>query len=197
MLRVLFLAVIGCLSIAPVQARQADGSHWLESISTLPRAVIQSPQDFARAVRERSTSPHYVRILVNGGPGYAGWVSCMPGEDLNRAVRREYDLASDREGMDRAADIAIARADRTFTFSDASALGIVMPTFSDADLTAVRAKLAPFSNDELRAGFSLSPWGGLHAYFRNRKDRDAAACVLIERHLSPGIADRTGSIYID
>jgi len=197
MFRFLVLAAMSYLWVTPTCAQEAGGNKNADSISPLPRGVVQPAERFARAVQELSTSPHYVRIQINAGPGDPGSVSCLPGEDLNVAIRREYNLPSNPEGIARAARIAIASPDRTFTFSNASALQIVMPTFSEADLIRVRSTLASYSNDELRAGFSLSPWGRLHAYFRNRKDRDAAACVLIERNLSPGIADLTASIYID
>lgn len=197
MFRFLVSAAIGFAWISPAHAQHADGNALRDSISMPSRDVAQAPEAFARAVREMSTSPHYVRIRVNDGPGNLGWTSCLPGQELNLAIRREHNLPADQEGIAEAARIAIAHSDRTFTFLNAHALEIVMPKFSEADLIRIRTRLAPLSNDELRAGFSLSPWGRLHEYFRNSKDRDAAACVLIERHMSPGIADLTASIYID
>jgi len=196
MFRYFVLAAIWFPWISPAHAQHAVNHPSADSMSMLLPEVTQSPEAFARAVRDTSTAPRYVRIKVNGGPETSGRLSCILGSDLNLAIRREHNLSSDDDAIEQAARIATANPDHTFMFANASALEIVMPKFSQADFARIRSELAPLSNDELRAGFSLKPWGTLHQHFRTDKDRAAAACVLIERHMSPGLADRTGSLYI-
>lgn len=190
MIRYFVLAALLLASAAGALAQHAQGSP-------LAPQVSQSAASFARAVQEMSSAPHYVRVVVRGSADPTGVVSCVAGWDLNVAIRREYSLPSTAEGMQKASEIAIARTDRTFLFTNAAALALVMPTFSDQDLSEAPAGLASLSEQELRAGFSLSPWGHLHEHYRNRKQRDAAACVLIERGMSPGIDDRSRAVYID
>jgi len=196
MFRYFVLAAIWFPWMLSAQAQHADSYPPVDSTAMLLPEVTQSAESFACAVRDTSTAPRYVRIKVHGGPGNPGWLSCVLGGDLNFAIRREHNLSPDDDGIEQAASIAAANPDHTLTFANASALEIVIPKFSQADLARVRSKLAAFSDDELRAGFSLKPWGALHQYFRAEKDRDAAACVLIERHMSPGLADMAGLVYI-
>jgi hypothetical protein len=67
-------------------------------------------------------------------------------------------------------------------------------TYSEDELRAARAFLAPLSTDELKDKFS--------SLLANRRldttgyARDAIACVLTERGLSPALADISGQVYV-
>jgi hypothetical protein len=81
-----------------------------------------------------------------------------------------------------------------FRFQRQAALANVRVHYTEADLAATRALLAPLADDEVKAKFS-SPYA---------KDRlptqgyttDALACALIERGFSPHRADRSGQVFV-
>lgn len=102
----------------------------------------------------------------------------------------------DAEGVRQATALAMSNTAHRFTFSIEAALRNIPVSFSPEELVDVRARLAPLSNQELRDGFGASPWGKLHDAFRDRRFRDAAACVLKERGLSPYVADMTSAVTI-
>lgn len=154
------------------------------------------PLDYAGALAEVSTAPHYVRIVLEDSDGKAHQ-TCVFGGSLNLAIRLENGLLADRDGIKKATDIALANTERRFRFTNAQAIAVLPLTFSDADLAAAKAKLAQLSDAQLREGFRLMPWGVLHASFRRPPERDAAACALIEQGWSVGVTDIARSLYID
>ena len=125
----------------------------------------------------------------------------MTADVLLAAIHREYDIPFNESGSSNAQQVALSNTQHTFRFTKPSALASVPTTFSDSDLAFVREKLNGLSEAELRDGFSAS--GKLHSIYMPRPIKqtmayeDAIACVLIERGLSPWMADITGQIRID
>lgn len=155
-----------------------------------------APLDYAGALAEVSSAPHYVRVVIEDSDGKAH-TTCVFGGDLNLAIRLENGLPVNRESIKKAVEIALANTDRHFRFTNPAAIAAVPLTFSEADLAAAREKLAPLSNAQLREGFARMPWGALHASFRKSPEREAAACALIEQGWSVGVNDITWTLYID
>jgi len=157
----------------------------------------QSEQSFAHALGEVSSAPHYVQIWLAENASDPGQLTCVFGADLNLAIRREMHIAASSDGIVQAKEIALKNRERRFRFTQPDALAAIQPTFSEADLDAARARLAPLSNDQIRAGLRFSPWGALHKEYANPRDQAAAACVLIERGMPPRRGDLPSALYVD
>jgi hypothetical protein len=157
---------------------------------------FQTTENFSKALSDASSSPYYVRIFLED-PNGGIQLTCVLGGDLNLAIRREYGLSASLDGIRKATEIAMANDKRIFLFSNPSAAQAVPLRFSRDDLTAVRSKLTAFSDGELRERFGKVSLGALNKDFRNSLDRDAAACILIERGMSPRVADISNILYIE
>lgn len=157
-------------------------------------APVQSRQSYEAAIHNTSTSPSYVLIsIIDSDTGQAKPV-CTTANLLLGAIHREYGLGYDAAGLSKAAEIALESKDHVFRFHQQAALDNIPVRYSDQDLAAARTLLAPLSKEELRAKFS-----SLYRDARVPTDgyaRDAIACVLIERGLSPGMADISGQVYV-
>lgn len=117
---------------------------------------LQSSEQYAKAVADTSTAPHYVQIFLKGTEGEIR-ETCILGWNLNLAIRLEYGISSDLDGIRKAAEIALANSERQFNFENPAAKAVVPIIFSEDDLNAVRKKLATLSDTQVRQGFSLSP----------------------------------------
>jgi hypothetical protein len=157
---------------------------------------LQAQELFADAVADASTSPHYVQYFFETEDGKSH-ATCTLGWNLNLAIRIEHGIPSNRGGIRAAAEIAFSSPDRKFRFKEPAARAALPITFSDEELDVARKNLAGFSDGDVREGFSLRPWGALHASLRTARERDAAACALIERGFAPGLADRINTLYIN
>jgi hypothetical protein len=176
----------------------AEARAWCAEPAPVARPVIrQSAQSFARALGEASTAPHYVQIWIAENENEPGQLTCVFGEDLNLAIRREMRIAANSDGIAQAKEIALKNRERRFHFTQPDALAAIKPTFSEADLDAARAHLAPLSDDQIRAGLRFSPWGALHKEYASPHVQAPAACALIERGMSPGRGDRAPALYVD
>jgi hypothetical protein len=176
----------------------AAAPTWCAQPTPDARPVIrQSEQSFAQALDEFSSAPHYVQIWLAENASEPGQLTCVFGEELNLAIRMEMHIAASPDGIVQAKEIALKNRERRFRFTQPDALAVIKPTFSEADLDAARARLAPLSNDQIRAGLRLSPWGSLQKEYANQHDQAATACALIERGMSPGRGDRVPALYVD
>jgi hypothetical protein len=176
----------------------AAGRTWCAQPTPDARPVIrQSEQSFAQALGEVSSAPHYVQIWLAENASDPGQLTCVFGWDLNLAIRREMHIAASSDGIVQAKEIALKNRERRFRFTQPDALAAIKPAFSEADLDAARARLAPLSNDQIRAGLRFGSTGSLHEEYANRRDQAAAACALIERGMSPGMGDRVHALYVD
>jgi hypothetical protein len=162
--------------------------------ASLGMAAEQSRESYEDAFRTISTSPAYVLItLVDARSGQAR-PACVNANFLLGAIGREYELGNDAAGRARAVEIALQAKEHVFRFQRQAALDNVAVGYSDAELKAARDFLAPLSLDELKDKFSS-------LYANRRLDsrgyaKDAIACVLIERGLSPHVADISGQVYV-
>lgn len=160
----------------------------------------QSRASFEAAIRNHSTAPPYVLIIVIDERSKAVRSTCTTVNLLLGAIHREYGLDFDDVGSAKTEEIALSHLDHAFTFSRQEALANIPVWYSAADLAAIRAKLAPLTLDQLREGFSSH--GKLHSLYQvkdwewHRAYRDATACVLIERGLSPGLGDRSDQLWL-
>ena len=155
----------------------------------------QSQASFEAAIRNSySTAPSYVLVEVVDARTESTRSTCTTVNLLLGAIRREYDLGSDKAGVSKAIEIAQSNKTHVFRFAKEDALNNIPVKYSNSDLVGIRAQLAPLSTDELRAGFARA--GKLHALYRNDASRDAVACVLIERGLSPGMGDRVPILWL-
>jgi hypothetical protein len=158
------------------------------------RITVQSRESYEAAVRNRSTSPSYVMISVAGGGTEPAKVICTTANFILGAIHREYALGYDAAGVLKATEIALANSNHIFTFSQPSARANIPMNYSEDDLAAARKLFAPIPTDELKRQFSsLSRESRLPT---NGYNRDAMACTLIERGLSPRLSDLSGQVYI-
>jgi hypothetical protein len=161
---------------------------------------LQSQASFEAAVRNQSTAPPYVLITVVDARSEETRSICTTVNLLLGAIHREYGIQSDREGQVRAQQIALANKNHVFRFTTHEALANIPLYYSQDDLAFVRTDLQALSVSQLREGFSA--FGKLHSIYhvspmeRSRAYRDATACVLIERGLSPGMGCRSGRLWL-
>jgi hypothetical protein len=178
---------------------------WLTSIALMSSSLsaaepIQSQQSFEAAIRDQSTAPLYVLITVVDDRSKSQRLTCTTSNLLLGAIYREYGLRYDKDGKIEAERIAFGNRAHVFHFSKPKALKNIPVYFHENDLRAIRSKLASLSIEQLRSGFSAT--GELHSIYqvtpwkRHRAYRDATACALIERGLSPGLGDRSGQLWL-
>jgi len=157
-------------------------------------AVMQSRESYEAAFRGMSMSPPWVLIsIVDNETGKARPV-CTTANLVLGAIHFEYGLGNSNGEWQKAVEIAVKAEDHAFRFRQPAALANIPVGYSEAELAAARSFLAPYSPDELKSRFaSLYPESRLDM---RGYSRDAIACALIERGLSPRTADITGQIYI-
>jgi hypothetical protein len=157
----------------------------------------QSQESYAAAVMNTSTAPSYVLITVindNTGKSRTG---CTTANFLSGAIHIEYNLPYSDAGQEKAQAMLLANKRHVFHFSKRKALDNVGFNHTDADVAEVRAALSEITNDQLRAGdFLPTQLRSEYESSRHRAIRDAIACVLIERGLSPGMGDISDQIWI-
>jgi hypothetical protein len=163
--------------------------------ASLAMAAEQSRASWEDAFRVISSSPSYVMItVVDARTGQARRV-CTTANFLLGAISREFDLGHYTAGSAKDVEIARQSLDHVFRFQRQAALDNIPSRYTEAELQAARDFLAPLSLEELIDKFSS-------LYANRRMDtrgyaRDAIACVLIERGLSPKMADISGQVYVE
>jgi hypothetical protein len=139
-------------------------------------------------------------INVIGDRAKTSRSTCATANLLLGAIHREYGIEFDAKGVAEAKGIALASRSHVFHFSEANALENIPWYYTEDDLKSIRAKLTSLTLEQLRDGFSSA--GSLHSIYRvqpwerHRAYRDATACVLIERGLSPGHGDISDQLWI-
>lgn len=157
-------------------------------------ALMQSRESYEAAFREISSSPAWVLIsIIDNETGEARPV-CATANLVLGAIHLEYGLGYSAGEWQKGVEIALKAEDHAFRFRQPAALANIPVRYSETELAAARAFLAPFSQDELKSKFaSLYPQSRLDT---RGYSRDAIACALIKRGLSPRTADITGQVYI-
>ncbi|TQK11019.1 hypothetical protein [Herbaspirillum sp. SJZ107] len=162
--------------------------------ATAAAAPVQSQASYEAAITNMSTSPAYVLVEVGDSGNAAPRPVCTTANFLLGAIHREYGLGYAPAESEKALQIARQHADHVFRFQRQAALDNVGVQYTEADLAAARALLAPLADGELKARFS-----SLYAKARLPTQgyaTDALACALIERGFSPRMADRSGQVFI-
>jgi hypothetical protein len=108
---------------------------------------------------------------------------------------RQNALPQNAAGYRAALEIALANAEHRFVFG-AAAWQILPQPLPFAETIALRQRLSMFSTARLQAGFLMSPWGPLHALFRDHHTYSTIACVLIEHGLAPYVDDFGGELGV-
>jgi hypothetical protein len=161
---------------------------------------IQSKASFEAAVGNESTAPLYVAVTVVDDASQASRSTCTTANLLKGAVHLEHGIAYNPAGQKEVQRIILSATDHIFHFTKPGALANIPVFYSQDDLAHVRAQLQGISVAGLRVGFSSR--GPLHSIYnempfqRRNAYRDATACALIERGLSPGMGDITDQIWI-
>jgi hypothetical protein len=150
---------------------------------------VQSQASYEEALRNKTTSPSYVLIILAGDSEESKRPLCTYSNFLVGAIMRET-------GVDRpqAEQIALDNREHVFRFTKQDALDNLPRRYSDADLADARALLAPFPVSELQQAFSSR--GKPSPIPPNNVKREAIACALLERGLSPRAADISREIYV-
>lgn len=157
---------------------------------------VQSAASYEAAIHNQTTAPSYVMVTIVDANTNVERITCITANLLMGALHKQNRLGYDAEGRLKATELALSNTAHRFTFSSDDALRNILIAFSPEDLEEVRARFAPLSTGELREGFGTKPWGALHSAFADRRYRDAVACVLIERGLSPYMGDLSGAVSI-
>lgn len=157
-------------------------------------ATVQSQASYETALANMSTSPSYVLVEVGDGGNAAPRPVCTAATFLLGAIHQEYGLGYAPAESEKAVRIAREHTDHVFRFQRQATLDNIRAQYTEADLAAARALLAPLSDDQLKAKFSS-------LYTNDRLPtqgtaKDAIACALIERGFSPERADRSGQVVI-
>ncbi len=164
---------------------------------TLPAVAAeytQSATSFEAAVSNISTSPSYVMVTIADANTGLERQTCTTANLLAGAIHFEYGLAFDLAGLKRATELALSNTSHRFIFTKQAALDNMRIEFAPQDLDDIRTWLAPVSNQELMSG--AHPWTSRDTPYSGRRYRSAVACVLIERGLSPYMADLSGQVVV-
>lgn len=168
------------------------------TIPAMATGYSQSTASYEAAIRgsfETVTSaPAYVMVTIADANTGLERQTCTTANLLAGAIDLEYALAHDDAGRKQALALALSNTSHRFVFTKQAALNNVSIEFTPQDLEQVRTWLAPVSNQDLMAG--AHPWTGRDTPYSGRGYRSAVACVLIERGLSPYMADMTGQVVI-
>lgn len=155
---------------------------------------VQSTASYEAAIGNLSTAPSYVMVTIADANTGLERQTCTTANFLAGAIHFEYGLGYDHAGLKRATELALSNTSHRFVFTKQAALNNVSIEFTPQDLQDVRTWLAPVSNQELMAG--AHPWTDRDTPYAGRRYRSAVACVLIERGLSPYMADLTGQVVV-
>ncbi len=159
-------------------------------------AARQSDASFAAAIKNQSTAPSYVLITEIDGNTGKSRQTCVTANLFMGAIHLENELGYDTEDQMTALHVALTTPDHVFTFTKRAALGNIPHYYTDEQLAQVRDALKPLTEKQLRDATAreaaLDKLGALAHSAR----RDATACVLIERGLSPGMGDISDQIGV-
>ncbi len=168
------------------------GCQVLAAPPAAPSQPQQSPESFAAAIRDHSSSPVYVLITVVDDTTGQARTGCTKANFLVGAIQREYGLAGDAAADANARNMALANTSHVFHFSRPEALANVAFRYSPHEMEVARQLIQPLTDEQLGEGFSAR--GELQG--TSDAAQDARACALIERGLSVRMADLTGKLLL-
>jgi hypothetical protein len=157
---------------------------------------------YRQAILHQGTNKEYVLItVVDKKTGSAHLVAVLAAS-LLWAIEREQTYFPTADSPKAAAQVALSRSDRRFSFSDAGAGRNVSRIYDEAVLSELRALLSSKNNEqliqELRGAQQHSE---LHKIYRQESGdkyyiyRSALAHVLLERGIMVGIDQEEDSIH--
>jgi hypothetical protein len=168
------------------------------TVPAMATEYSQSAASYEAAIRgsfETVTSaPAYVMVTIADANTGLERQTCTTANLLAGAIDLEYELTHDDAGRKQALALALSNTSHRFVFTKQAALNNVSIEFTPQDLEHIRTWLAPVSNQDLMAG--AQPWTSRDTPYAGRGYRSAVACVLIERGLSPYMADLTGQVVV-
>lgn len=161
---------------------------------------LQSAASYEAAVRgsfvNLTTSPSYVMItIVNANTGEEH-LTCTTANFFSGAIQKEFGLEFDAQGLKKAEALALSNKEHRFIFSNEEAWRNIPDVFSDQELADVRERFSSLSNAELRRQIGDIPREIWRDYPARQRYKNATACFLIERGLSPYRADITGGVSV-
>jgi hypothetical protein len=168
----------------------------LLACTTAAHAARQSDASFATAIKNQSTAPSYVLITEIDANTGKSRQTCVTANLFMGAIHREHELGFDTEDQMTALHIALTTPDHVFTFTKRTALENIPHYYSDEQLALVRDALRPLSQNQLLDAKAREAALGKLGAMVHEARRDATACVLIERGLSPGTGDISDQIWV-
>jgi len=164
-------------------------------------APRQSDASYEAAIHNLSTAPSYVSITVIDSRSGVSRATCTTANLLLGALHREYGIGYDAAGQSRVDQIALTNRSHVFRLEKKEAIDNIPLRFSMDDLAFVRRQLKDLSPSKLRDFVSshkpIQPIESPGRPMGIQAERDATACVLIERGLSPRQSDLTGTLLVD
>ncbi len=101
-------------------------------VPAMADTAVQSQADFETAMRDNSTAPYYVLVTIVDDRNGQSDTRCVPSNGFKGAIHREYGLGYDRDGQNRALEIALSHPDHVFHFSKPEALNNMHPDIAKA-----------------------------------------------------------------
>lgn len=171
-------------------------------VNARPATEKNSHSMFVRAVRENSTSPLFVLIVLRDSSTGVDRRICTAAPFLLGAIHIESNIPYTDMGEKEARRVALDHRDKAWSFTNPKALENVRPRYTSADLAKVRKQMVTLRRPELEAQLR-SPDSQLHRIYKEHDRRthdgsyrDAVAHVLLEQGVLVGLADRTGRLYL-
>lgn len=155
----------------------------------------QSHADYLKAIKNVSTSPFYVQVLIAFSPDQTPRPYCVRAPFLQGALAREMGLEDDPAKWRTVQKLALENTERKFLITKPEAINnLALERYTEDDLNRARALLAPYSPSDLKAAFTTTSLLQSRRISTAGYQRDALACALLERGLTPRSADITGAI---
>ena len=159
---------------------------------------LKESSAFASAIRDRSTSPYFVKIQVADSQANRKYTNCVTTNLFQGALHKEKGLPYDDRGVSAIERFAISNQGQIFHFKSPSALQNMPSPPTATELAEAQALAANLSGVGLT---NSAESGALRDYYvghpRHHERMGAVACALIDRGLSPRLADITGSLYVE
>jgi hypothetical protein len=162
---------------------------------------------FASAVRSDWTSPRYLLLSLRDPGTNSDHLVCIPGSSLVSAIQIEKGWSYAIGARTKARGFAMRHWKKPFVFENSNALARVQPGYSEKQLAQVQARLARFSDAELRSQLRMSKRHSAEQTELQKMcaspnaplayaNRAAIAHVLLERGILVANDARTGQLRL-
>jgi len=175
------------------------GAMWLAvsvalmAVAPVLKAGEQSDESFAAAFQVISSSPRYVRVTVVNEVTSESRTYCVTSNQLWGAVSKEWQLNGQPQAPAEVRKLMLSAPGHVFRFKQQEAMDRIPKRYSDEDLEEARSAMEAFATEDL----GKMPTNRLQLFIPGQHywdARDALACVLIERGLSPVMQDISGQV---